>query len=86
MGIPDHLTCLLGNLYVGQEAKLEPCMEQLSSSGLRKEYEKAVYCLPVCLTYTQSTLCKMPGWMSYKLELRLLGEISTTSDMLMTPL
>ena len=53
-----------------KKQKLEPCMEQLSGSGLRKEYEKAVYCLPVCFTYTQSTSCKMPGWMSYKLESR----------------
>ena len=49
-------------------------------SGLRKEY-KAVYCHPVYLTYTQSTSCEMLGWMSYKLESKFLGEISTTSDM-----
>ena len=53
-----------------KKQKLESCMEQLSGSGLRKEYEKAVYCLPVCFTYTRSTSCKMPGWMSYKLESR----------------
>ena len=46
MGIPDHLTCLLRSLYVGQEAK-EPYREQLTGSGLRKEYNKAVYCHPV---------------------------------------
>ena len=51
-------------------------MEQLTGSGLRKEYDKAVYCHPV----TQSTSCEMPGWMSYKLESRLPGEILTASD------
>ena len=51
-------------------------MEQLTGSGLRKEYDKAVYCHPVM----QSTSCEMPGWMSYKLESRLPGEIPTASD------
>ena len=41
---------------------LEPCMEQ--GSGLRKEYNKAVYCHPVYLIYVQSTSCEMPGWKS----------------------
>ena len=48
MGIPDHLTCLLRNKYAGQEAKLEPDMEQQTGSKLGKEYVKAVYCHP-CL-------------------------------------
>ena len=38
MGIPDHLTCLLRNPHACQEATVEPCMEELSGSGLRKEY------------------------------------------------
>ena len=46
---------------------------------------KAVYCLPAYLTYMRSTSCEMPGWMKHKLESRLLGEISITSDMQMTP-
>ena len=50
-----------------------------------KEYIKAVYCQPVYLTYMQSTSCEMPGWMKHKLESRLPGEISITSDMQMTP-
>ena len=53
---------------------------------LGKEYVKAVYCDPAYLTYMQSTSCKMTGWMTHKLELRLSGEKSTTSDMQMTPL
>ena len=55
VGIPDHLTCLLRNLYVGQEATLELDMEQQTGSKLGKEYIKAVYCHPAYLTYMQST-------------------------------
>ena len=54
MGIPDHLTCLLRNLYAGQE-ETELDMEQWTSSKLGKEYVKAVYCHPAYLTYMQST-------------------------------
>ena len=54
MGKPDHLTCLLRNLYVGQEAT-EPCMEQLIGSRLGKEYNRAVCCHPFCLIYMLST-------------------------------
>ena len=55
MEIPDHLTCLLKNLNVGQEATLEPDMEQQTGSKLGKESVKAVYCHPAYLTYMQST-------------------------------
>ena len=64
---------------------LEPDVEQETGSKLGKEYVKAVYCHPAYLTYTQSTSCEMPGWMKHKLESRLPGEISITSDMQMTP-
>ena len=50
MGIPDHLTCLLRNLYVGQKQQFEPYMEQLTGSKLGKEYDKTVYCHPVYLS------------------------------------
>ena len=56
-------------------------MEQWTGSKLGKEYDKAVYCPPAYLTYMQSTLCKIPGWMNHKLESRFPGEISVTSDM-----
>ena len=69
-----------------KKQQLEPCMEELIVSGLRKEYNKAAYCHPVYLNYTQSTSCEMLGWMSYRLESRLLGKISTISDMQMIPL
>ena len=64
-----------------KKQQLELNMEQQTGSKLGKEYIKAVYCHPVYLTYMQSTLCKMPGWMYHKLESRLLGEISITSYM-----
>ena len=64
-----------------KEQQLELDMEQHSGSKLGKEYIKAEYCHPVYLTYVQSTSCEMPGWMKHKLESRLPGEISTTSDM-----
>ena len=61
-------------------------MEQWTASNLEKEYVKAVYCHPAYLTSMQSTSCEMPGWMKHKLESRLPGEISSTSDMQMVPL
>ena len=66
MGLSDHLTCLLRNLYVGQEAT-ESNMEQPTGSKLGKEYVKAVYCHPVYLTYMQSTSREAVGWMKHKL-------------------
>ena len=69
-----------------KKQQLESGMEQQTSSKLGKEYIKAVYCHPVYLTYMQSTSCEMLGWMTHKLESRLLGEISTTSNMQMISL
>ena len=71
-------------MQVGKQ-QLELDMVQQNGSKLGKEYVKAVYCHPAYLTYMQSTSCKMPDWMKHKLESRLPGEISTTSDMWMTP-
>ena len=85
LGILDQLICLLRNLYADQEATLEPDMEQWTSSKMGKEYLKAVYCHPTHLTSMQSTSCEMLGWMNYKLEARLLREISITSDVQKTP-
>ena len=55
MGISDHLTCLLRNLYAGQEAQLKLDMEQQTGSKQKKEHVKAVYCHPAYLIYMQST-------------------------------
>ena len=60
-------------------------MKQWTGSKLGKEYNKAVYCHPACLTDMQIALFKMLGWMNHKLESRLLGEIPTTLDTLMIP-
>ena len=68
-----------------KKQQLEPDMEQWTGSKLGKEYTKAVYCHLAYLTYMQSTSCEMVDWMKHKLESRLLGEISITSDMQMTP-
>jgi len=68
-----------------KKQQLELDMEQWTVSRLEKEYAKAVYCHLAYLTYMQSTSGKMPGWMSHKLESRLQGEVSVTTDMQMTP-
>ena len=71
-------------MCAGQE-KTETIMEKWTGSKLGKEYVKAVYCHPAYLTSMQSISCEMPGWMKHKLESRLPGEISITSDMQMIP-
>ena len=68
-----------------EKQQLELDMEQQTGSKSGKEYLKAAYCHPDYLTYMQSTSYEMPGWRKHKLESRLLGEISITSDMQMTP-
>ena len=69
-----------------KKQQLELDMEQRTGSKLGKECIKIVHSHPAYLTSMQSTSCEMPDWMAHKLEPRLLGEISTTSDMQMIPL
>ena len=76
MGIPDHLTCLLRNLYASQVATVRTGHGTTDWFQSGKEYVKAVYCHPAYLSYMQSTSCEMPGWMKHKLESRLLGDIN----------
>ena len=83
-GNTDHLTCLLRNVYAGQEAIVRTGHGTTGSKS-RKKYVKAVYCHPAYLTYIQSTSCEVLAWIKHKLESRLPGEISITSDMQMTP-
>ena len=85
MGIPDYLTYLLINLYACQEATVRTGHGTTDWFQMGKGVCQAVYCHPAYLTYVQSTSCKMQGWMKHKLESRLPGEISITSDMQMTP-
>ena len=70
MGLPDHLTCLLRNLYQGQEATVTTGRGTMDWSQLGKEYIKAVYCHFAYLTYMQDTSCEMLDWMKHKLESR----------------
>ena len=70
MGIPDHLTCLLRNLYVGQEPTVRTRHGTMIGSKLGKEYNKALYHHLLNLTYMQRASCYMPGWINYKLESR----------------
>ena len=77
---PDKYVCR------SRSNSLELDMGQQTGSKFGKEYVKAIYCHPVHLTSMQSTSCEMPSWMKHKLESRLPGEISTTSDMKMIPL
>ena len=84
MRIPDHLSCLLRNLYAGQGTIVSLNMEKWTGSKLGKEYLKAAYCHPAYLTYTQCTSYEMSDFMKNKLESRLPGRISITADIQMT--
>ena len=84
-GIPDHLTCLLRNLYAGQKATVRSGLGTTGWFQIRKGVCQGCILSPTDLTYMQSTSCEMLGWMKHKLESRLPGEISITSDMQMTP-
>ena len=86
MGISDHLTCLLRNLYAGKEAIFRTAHATMDWFKIGKEYVKAVYFHPAYLTPMQSTSCEMLGRMKNNLASRLLGEISITSDMQMASL
>ena len=83
-GIPDHLPTSWEICMQVKKQQLEPDMEQWTGSKLGKEYVKAPYYHTAYLTYMQSTSWEMPGWMKHKLESRLPGEISITSDMQIT--
>ena len=86
MGISDHLIYLLRNLYAGQEATVRTGHGTTDWFQIGKVVSQGVgYWQPAYLTHRQSTSCKMPGWIKHKLESRLPGEISITSDKQMTP-
>ena len=80
VGITDHLTGLLGNLYAGQEATVRTGHGTTDWFQIGKGYVKAVLS-PAYLTSMQGTSCEMPGWMKHKLESRLLTEISSDVQM-----
>ena len=85
-GTVDRLTCLLRNVYAGQEAKVRTLYGTTDWFKIGEGVQEGCLLSLCLLIYIQSTLCEILGWMSYKLESRLLGEISTTSDMQTIPL
>ena len=84
MGIPNHLTCLLRNRYVGQEATVSHGRADYFQIG-KGVCQDHIYCHPTYLTYMQSTSCEVLGWMNHKLESRLPRELSIMLDMQMAP-
>ena len=68
-----------------KKQQLEPIMEKQTGSKFGEDYIKVVYCHPVYLAYMQNTSREMLGWIKHKLESKMLGEISITSDTQMIP-
>ena len=85
MGIPDHMTCFLRNLYAGQEATVRTGHGTTDWFQIGKGVHQGCICHPAYLTSMQSTSSETLGWKKHKLESRLQGEISITSDIEMTP-
>ena len=87
MGIPDHLTCLLRNLYEtsSQEATVRTGHGTTDWFQIGKGVRQVCILPPYLFNLYGGYIIEMPGWMKYKLESRLLGKISITSDMQMTP-
>ena len=85
MGISDHLTCLLRNLYTGQEAMVRTGHGTADWFLIGKGVHQGCVLAPCLFSYMQNISFEMPGWMMHKLDSRLLGEISITSDMQMIP-
>ena len=84
--IPEHLTCLLRNLYAGQEAIVSMGHGTIDWFQIGKGVHKGCILSPCLFIYIQNASYKMPDWMNHQLESRLLGEISTTSHMQMPSL
>ena len=85
MGIPDHLSCLLRNLYAGQEATVRTRPGTTGWFQIGKGVHKGYILSPLFLTYVQSISFEILDWMKHKLETRLPGDILIISDMQVTP-
>ena len=85
MGIPDHLTCLLRNLYAGQEATIRTRHGTMDWFQIRKGVRQGCILSPCLFNLYAEYIKRNVGWMKHKFESRLPGEISITSDMQMTP-
>ena len=86
MGIPDHLTCLLRNLYAGQEANFRTEHGTKNGFKIGKGVYQGYTLSPCLFNFCAEHIIWMPRWMNHKLESRFLWEISTTSDTQMIPL
>ena len=86
MGIPDHLTCLLRNLYAGQEATVRTGHGTTDCFQIGKGVCQGCILSPCLFNFYAEYITRNAGWRKYRLESRLPGEISKTSDMQMTPL
>ena len=85
MGIPDHLTCLLRNLYAGQEATVRTGHGTADYFQIGKGVHQGCILSPCLFNLYAEYIMQMLGWKKHKLESRLLGELLITSDMQMTP-
>ena len=86
MGIPDHLTCLLRNLYAGQEATVRTGHGTRDWFQIGKGVRQGCILSPCLFNFYAEYIMRNAGLEEHKLESRLLGEMSITSDMQMTPL
>ena len=86
MSTPDHLTCLLRNLYASQEATVKTGRGATDWFQIGKGVGQGRILSPCFLMYIQSTSCETLGWMKQKLESRLQGEILITSGKVTPPL
>ena len=85
MGIPNHLPCLLRNLYAGQEATVRTVRGTTDWFQIRKGVHQGCLLSPYLFNLYAEYIMRNAGWMKHKLESRLPGEISITSDVQMTP-
>ena len=85
MGIPDHLTCLLKNLYAGQEATVRTGHGATDWFQIRRGLPEGCILSPCLFNLYAEYTIRNAGWIKHKLESRFLGEISIISDMQMTP-
>ena len=85
MGIPDHQTYLLRYLYAGQEATVRTRYATTDWFQMGKGVHQSCILSPCLFNLYAQYIMRNAGWKKYKLELRLPGEISITSDMQMTP-
>jgi len=86
MGIPDHLTCLLKNLYAGQEATVRTRHGTIGWFQIGKGAHQGCILSSCLFNFSAEYIMGNATWMTHKLEPRLLGKISTASDMQMIPL